>query len=360
MDQTKLKCGLNEYWYWIEYNGKIYRCYDESKAGPRQMFYCETVHRFELLQNIGYSYYVIYGESNKKNYLSLEDINFLNNTYTFDQYSGDFDLSENIKKLQKNKHIDLDYLCKIKNIEFVYFVLKKTDDNFVFYDLILGFKKNINIEELLKDFNSTIINLKYIVPLNQIKLSYEFIQSFFNIENTIFKNVNLSDWQSKSWYDFDKVKNTIEKIEYSNHMSVLFNYDKKSNVPFDYEAHKLKEVYLEKKLDKKRNEATNLNSYKTSYFESLCTNIIYFNLNYDETFLEDKKQWYIKPEFEVFTNYFELIGAVTIKSFSPIKIAHEPCWYPYDDIVSYNINHDRNCALFIWRQHLNKIEFKLV
>lgn len=283
----------------VEWNGCLYRCYNELEVDVFSVFYEETRMRFKILQDRNYKFYIIYNNSKKSFQFTDEDLSFLNQHIFFDEF-GDYNIPSNIKFLMDNKFKDMQYFHCVNELEFLIILLNRTSDNYFYYDLILGFKNEFNIKSLLTGFTSNLIVIDNIVPMSWLDLNFDFIKSLFNFEDTIFKNTRLTSKQIDAYTNYySKFVFTREYIEYKNFTDVLWTVGSPKKTP----AQKQMLAYLSEQHDIKERSLTDYTLYKEFFFKRLCTQFVYYDEHYDSYYNETKKTWFLKPEFICFTNF---------------------------------------------------------
>lgn len=332
----------NKLFYLIEENGNWVRCYDRSKVDMFDMFYSETKIRFEILQLMGYSFYIVYNNSKRNVLLNEEDIKYLSIDLDFSEIVCkrldeplDFKHTKNISFLKEQKYNDLNYFHLIPEIRFIYILLKKTVDNYFYYDLILGVKGGRLDENILKNFDSELISVEKTIPLNQIECDINFIKSFFNLENTVFKDIYLTHAEGTLYSNWDEVENSIEWIEYNS-------FIKKMNATRDYkivsnEENMALRKYLEERYREKERQKVDLFLYKKFIFKKLCSAIFFYDQHYDCYFDSAANMHYVLPEFQTFTSFYESKNVKDIEVIEGGTIMKIQCTgYFYDDLISCN------------------------
>jgi hypothetical protein len=327
----------NQLFYYIEYEGGCYRCYDERNVSPEQMFYSETAIRFDLLQQLGYTFYIIYMKSKKNIQLNNEDIKYISLNPESDERLNqplDYKFTDNIAFLKNNKYIDLDYFHKQLCIDFIFLVLKKTNDNYFFYDLILGTKTKFDFS-ILENFNSNLVIVDRIVPMSQFSVNMNFIKNFFQIENTIFKDHCLTKAEVEAWTNWTKISKSQEYLEREAFYKEWLKVEGREHYNPIYLE---KKKYFNDRVSQREKIERDYLFYKQTVFKKLCSIILYYDKNYDCYFDKEKNDYFIKPSFRTFTNFNELINAKFIVfENGELKLKSNPFELPYIDLLVDNI-----------------------
>jgi hypothetical protein len=188
-----------------EYRGL--RCYDESIISPISAFYSELEVYFNNWLNEGYFIYTVYNESNGNVKLDENDIKWLQILDKFDML--DSDVPDNIRYIKKNQYRDYKLVCCAKDIDFLFLIPLKNDQDYYYYNFIVVTKNEKIIFDIIS-YNFNLINFKSLQKINSLNINEMFLTGLFQIYDlndgkkvsTIFKDVHFTKKESDYWISF--------------------------------------------------------------------------------------------------------------------------------------------------------------
>ena len=318
--------------------------YNELQVSVRDLFNSELEIILDFLNKEGYAIYFAYFYSKKNTVWTKEDQQYINDfdkEYIFK--NAEYVYPKNIDFIKKNKLEDLIFLESLANLVLLFLIPKLDGNNCFYYDLILVIKDTYN-PKLLVNFSSNLVSLNKIVNYRDLNCNYEFVESFFNLKDNIFREYSLKEWEDK---EINKLRQNAEewpeRIAYSKAAREWLKVDTfSSNKEEPENLKKLRIIYY-----KKWYKMVNHKLEKKLRYQLLCINIYEYDLTWyldlSKSCKDELGMWstWLKDELQAYTNFDQLLGAVTEKNGEVVPI--EFTNYSFIDLWSYN---SENLGLF--------------
>jgi hypothetical protein len=143
----------------------------------------------------------VYNESNGNAKLDENDIKWLQILDKFDML--DSDVPDNIRYIKKNQFRDYKLVCCAKDIDFLFLIPLKNDQDYYYYNFIVVTKNEKIIFDIIS-YNFNLINFKSLQKINSLNINEMFLTGLFQIYDlndgkkvsTIFKDVHFTKKES--------------------------------------------------------------------------------------------------------------------------------------------------------------------
>ena len=296
------------------------RLHHEDKCGGEHTFPIEMYFLFKNALKLNYKVYYLDCVSNHNIVIPEFDLDFLKKSITIDEEykieQHNF-LNETLK-IKDLQYKDLLYLYNISinggGIGAIS-VLPFLKNGFYCFDMFLIVDNNFNLESLL-DFKFNIIKIKSIIKYDENNLNIEIMQKKYDLLNLQFKDCLIPYSEIKKTKPYD-LFSLPEKIEVENFYKKISSFrEKNPNSDSSHFYDHLK--FLEDKLSERKNYLLDVELYKKINFSKLSMHFYVFNEN-------------IMNDTIFFTNFYQLVGGVVIKS------ENNEIKYDYNDLCHYSL-----------------------
>jgi len=244
--------------YW-DFDIKHEKLYENSLSLVKEEiyvdYYINNVYNFFYkfcLVNLGLGDNIYWIQTNSKidiNFKYDELFTIINESYSYNHAFSDY--PENIRLLKQYFCYDMHLIDSLKNLSFFIIIPKYEKDKF-YYDILIGFKNEFNLE-ILKSLNFKCI---YVKKINQM---YDFAGYLSEHE----PKINLSENVFKDIFDFRF--NIFNNISFEDELSTLTQLNKQNDINFKSES----------------NYSYYLHHYKKEMFRLICMHFNIYNNSTD-------------------------------------------------------------------------------
>lgn len=296
------------------------RLHHEDKCGGEHTFPIEMYFLFKNALKLNYKIYYLDCVPNHNIVIPDFDLDFLKKSITIDEeYKIEqYNFSNETLKIKNLQYEDLLCLYNIsinnKGINAIS-VLPLLKNNFYCFDMFLIVDDNFSLKNLL-NLNFNIIKIKSIIKYDENNLNVEIMQKKYDLLNLQFKDCLIPYSEIKKTEPYD-LFSLPEKIAVDNFYNKIFSFTEKNpNSDSSHFNDHLK--FLEDKLSEKEEYLFDIELNKKIHFSKLCMHFYVFNEN-------------IMNDNVFFTNFYQLVGGVVIKS------ENNEIEYDYNDLCRYSL-----------------------